>query len=236
MTDYWYNALRARHAPGAMGTNDSPTGMVHPATAERRETPEDTEKAPTALAEALATLTDEMRRLSHENAALAAHVETLLQDHDTAHADRTRMLARLDHVCRLVAAQPDTTGQQLRRELTGELKPILLAIVNLLELSTGRAGAPEAEAAGPAGPGGAPRAATHTPAPPTLAPPTLAPEEHQALPAILTRPLEELLTPARTPPRRDAEQTAGPPRATGHATEPSSANGAFSWTSLFSGS
>jgi len=224
MTDYWYNALRARGTPAAaMTTRDSPTHMVRAAAAERGETPEDATNGSAALTEALAILTGEMRRLSHENAALAARVETLLQGHDKARADRTRMLARLDHVCRLVTAQPDTTGQQLRRELTGELKPILLAIVNLLELSAGRAGAAEAVPAGP----------TRTP---RAAPPTPPPEEHQALPAILTRPLEELLTPARTPPRRDTEPASGHPLATGHPTGPSGVNGAFSWTSLFSGS
>lgn len=229
MTDYWYNALREHASPGTARGAEPGTHTSEAKSGAKTSSAEDArddailprDLPPPSLAE-------DIRRLARENERMTGYMETLLKRLDEAQADRAVLQARLERLNDLVAAQGEIVGQQLRRELTGELKPILLAIVNLLELTAGRANGTQQ-----------PRTST-APSPSRPWPPkpgfTPCDEAPRTLPAILTSPLEDLLAPTRAP----SSSRATTERSTRAAHAPSKASpaagnaGTFSWTSFFS--
>jgi hypothetical protein len=174
----------------------------------------------------------ELERLALENERLMARVETFLRFHENEqklHQDLQERIERLsqDAAPRAPALDADEVRREVRASMSEEIKPVLVAILDLLERSR-RQPAREADAA--------PARAIGNPLPV---------DEFLRLPEILTRPLEELVTPlAKTPapppeaadpvPSRAQAARAEPARRHGHGeTRPAELPGVFAWTNLF---
>ncbi|MFQ5774927.1 MAG: hypothetical protein ACE5GS_10440 [Kiloniellaceae bacterium] len=192
MTDHWYNAFstaraegRRPEAPATLTSDEAPSrvqvcpqapgaaGGVTPA-------PEQPE-ADTPAAALIKLQSLELQRLARENERLMDRIDTLLQLQEREQVLRQQLQTRIDRLSEPVgkidsATERETLCREIREGLAEEIKPIFLAIVELLELAVSQ---PE------------------TGAQPTdsAAREPLPGEEFQALPEILTRPLEELTAP-----------------------------------------
>jgi hypothetical protein len=202
-----------------------------------------------ALAAIIRLQSTEIERLTLENDRFATRlnaVHQLLEDEQ----NRRRILDRQRHETSLrnQPPAPPINVEEIRRAaregMSTEIKPVLMAILDLLESTLSR-GAETAKATAVAE--GVPLGA------PVETPASLIAEvkdEFQQLPKILTRPLEELTSgpgntspasdriaelPAETPPR---EPRARRPRQLRHEAQsgamPSAMPSVFAWTNLFS--
>jgi hypothetical protein len=143
----------------------------------------------------------EMERLAFENERLMDRLETFFGLHENDQRLRQDLQEQIQHLNeRAEACAPaqdaDTIRREVRESMIEEIKPVMVAILELLERSLER----PAEA-----PGVAPAQAPRNPLPV---------EEILRLPEILTRPLEELTAPA-------AEAPAGHPGPGPGAADPS---------------
>lgn len=196
MTENWYDALSAAKAgdepelDAAQGaaTQGGTGGVVLTEGA----------AAPLAQEPSLAALIKlqwvELQRVARENERLMDRLETLLQLHEREQVLRQQLQAQVERLTQSAGAAgqgPDAKAIQhaIREGVAEELKPILIAIVELLELALVR----------PDSPG--------QPVEPAPSQATDSGDEHQALPQILTRPLEELLHSAKARGKKAASDT-----------------------------
>ncbi len=178
----------------------------------------------------------EMERLAFENERLMDRLETFFGLHENDQRLRQDLQEQIQHLNeRAEACAPAQDADAIRREvresMIEEIKPVLIAILELLEHSLER----PAEASG---------------IPPAQAPRNPLPmEEILRLPEILTRPLEELTSPvgkapaghpgpgsgASNPNERSngAGQSQRPARHDRQDTRGSALPGVFAWTNLF---
>jgi hypothetical protein len=203
-----------------------------------------------SLAAILRLQSTEIERLALENDRLAAHLEAARyrhEDEQTQRRDLERQLreARAGNEPPAPNFDVDEIRRAAREGMSAEIKPVLMAILDLLESTLPR-GAETAKAAGP----------EVAPAPANLVAEVM--DDFRRLPEILTRPLEELTggggntgpapepiaaLPAQVPPQETDMPRPRPPR---HDTQPSAQSNArssampsaipsvFAWTNLFS--
>ena len=191
------------------------------------------------LAAILRLQSTEIERLALENDRLAACLDAVHQRHDTEQNQRRD----LEQLLRAANARNETPApafdvedvrRAAREGMSTEIKPVLVAILDLLETTMSRT-------AGTAAPAAA-DAPVSAPAPVNLF--AEVKDEFHRLPDILTRPLEELMArsgnfdpapdrfvevPVPTAPRAPREQRPRPPR---HEAQPSAIPGVFAWTNL----
>ncbi len=171
----------------------------------------------------------ELERLALEKERLMDRLETFFRLHENDQRLRQDLQLQIQRLTESVeASAPAYDAEAIRREaregMIDEVKPVLVAILELLERSLERrAGEPEET----------PQAAGRS----------LPMEEFLRLPEILTRPLEELtMRVGETPaPRPVSNQTANAPARSepsenrGYRAPPGPAlPGVFTWTNLFS--
>ncbi len=178
----------------------------------------------------------EMERLAFENERLMDRLETFFGLHENDQRLRQDLQEQIQHLNeRAEACAPAQDADAIRREvresMIEEIKPVLIAILELLERSLER----PAEAPG---------------VPPAQAPRNPLPmEEILRLPEILTRPLEELTTPVGKAPAGHPGPGSGasdpsvrstgagrcqrPARHDRQDTRGSALPGVFAWTNLF---
>ncbi len=194
-----------------------------------------------ALAAIIRLQSTEIERLALENDRLAVQLSAVHQYHENEQSQRRNLERQLREArARNEPPAPAFDIEEVRRAaregMSAEIKPVLVAILDLLESTLPRG----AEAEKPAAVvGGAP---VSTPA--SLAAEVM--NDFHRLPEILTRPLEELMTgpgnagsapqpvadpPAPVPPEETRLRRPRPPR---HQAQPSVMPSAFAWTSLFS--
>ncbi len=193
-----------------------------------------------ALAAIIRLQSTEIERLALESDRLAARLDAVHQLHEDAQTQRRNLERQLREAnARNEPPAPAFDTEEIRRAaregMSAEIKPVLVAILDLLESTLPRG----AEAEQPAAVvGGAP----------VSAPASLAAEvmnDFHQLPEILTRPLEELMSgpghissapqpvadlPAPVP----EEARLRRPRPPRHEARPSVMPSAFAWTNLFS--
>jgi hypothetical protein len=97
----------------------------------------------------VARLDQEIGELAAQNERLLKSVDTLLHLHESEKAQRQSLQAMLDRVLeegRISASAPslETLGTELRNGVSQDLKPLLHAIIELLELAARRRPAPPA--------------------------------------------------------------------------------------------
>ena len=203
--------------------------------------PEITARRPAAtgygdLAAIIRLQSTEMERLAFENERLMDRLETFFGLHENDQRLRQDLQEQIQHLNeRAEACAPaqdvDTIRREVRESMIEEIKPVMVAILELLERSLER----PAEAPG---------------VPPAQAPRNPLPmEDILRLPEILTRPLEELTTPvgkapaghpgpgsgASGPSERSngAGQNQRPARPDRRDARDSALPGVFAWISLF---
>ena len=238
-----------RSSAASYGDIDRITNKVEPIHAVDGIADGDSIQPRSALAAIIRLQSTEIERLALENDRLAARLDAvnqLLEDEQ----NRRRNLDRQRHETRLrndpPAAPFDVAEirRAAREGMSAEIKPVLMAILDLLESTLPRGtetAKPSAEVEG------APMSA------PVSAPASLIAEvmdEFQQLPEILTRPLDELTSgpgnagaapdrvadlPAQAPLRETRARRSRPPRHEAQSSAMSSAMpSAFAWTNLFS--
>lgn len=134
-----------------------------------------------ALDRIITVQSGEIARLSAENARLLDRIETFLQIQQREQVLRQQLQSQVERFSEragIPGAGPSQKSfeKSLRDEVTEDIKPVLLAILDLLERAV-----PHQDVA--------PQAAAPSPAAPLSAPA----EPFQKLPDILTRPLEDLV-------------------------------------------
>lgn len=198
-----------------------------------------------ALAAIIRLQSTEIERLALENDRLAVQLSAVHQFHENEQNQRRELERQLREArARHEPPAPAFDAEEIRRAaregMSAEIKPVLVAILDLLESTLARG----AETAKPAAVAeGAPGAA------PVSTPVDFATEvmnDFHRLPEILTRPLEELTSgagnagvapqrnadlPAPVPPREPRVRRPRPPR---HEAQASAIPSAFAWTNLFS--
>ena len=178
----------------------------------------------------------EMERLAFENERLMERLETFFGLHENDQRLRQDLQEQIQHLNeRAEACAPaqdaDTIRREVRESMIEEIKPVMVAILELLERSL------ERPAEAPAG----------TPA--QASPHPLAMEGLLRLPEILTRPLEELTSPVGKAPAghpgsgsgapgpsersNGAGQSRRPARPDRQDARDSALPGVFAWTNLF---
>ncbi len=178
----------------------------------------------------------EMERLAFENERLMGRLETFFGLHENDQRLRQDLQEQIQHLNeRAEACAPAQDAEAIRREvresMIEEIKPVMVAILDLLERSL------ERPAEAPAGP---PAQAPRTPH---------SMEGLLRLPEILTRPLEELTTPVGKAPAghpgpgsgasdssersNGAGRSQRPPRHDRQDPRGSVLPGVFAWTNLF---
>ena len=187
MSEFWYNALGgAKHRDHHPGPDEHPAHLplnvlAAPDTAEVPGELGETFGGPDIddLAALVRIQSCELQRLARENERLMDRIDALLRNQKREHELRQQLQAQVDGLSEQVeSAAPavDTAAisQSVRDEVTADLKPILVALVELLEFAmpTGETG-PDREPTRP-GKGVAP----------TM--------DYRKLPDILTQPLEDL--------------------------------------------
>ncbi len=203
--------------------------------------PEITARRPAAtgysdLAAIIRLQSTEMERLAFENERLMDRLETFFGLHENDQRLRQDLQEQIQHLNQRaeLCAPPhdaDAIRREVRESMIEEIKPVMVAILDLLERSLER----PAEA-----PAGAPAQAPRHP---------LAMEGLLRLPEILTRPLEELTAPvgeaptghpgpgsdASDPSERsnDAGRSQGPASDDRRDPRDSALPGVFAWTNLF---
>ncbi|MEE9209318.1 MAG: hypothetical protein V3U23_02605 [Kiloniellales bacterium] len=164
----------------------------------------------------------ELERLALENERLMARLEAFFRFHENEqkrHRDLQERIERLsqDGAPRTRALDVDEFRREVCASMTEEIKPVLAAILDLLERSLQQ---PDRE------PVAEPAPAIRNPLPV---------DEFLRLPEILTRPLEELVTPlgeaAESEPNRARAARAEPARHHGQ-TRSSELPGIFAWTNF----
>lgn len=184
-------------------------------------------------------------QLARENERLMDRIDTLLQNQERELELRQLLQNQVENI-KLSPLNLDleTVRREARAGVTEELKPVLLAILDALELFVRKPAAeplhatpsvaiedrtaPEAEAAD-----------TAAPADPYLF------EDYGRLPAILTRPLTELVEDGSDPgrsvsgvkrerPRKTPFHKRKRPRTATHDTDGNGGPGPFTWTTVFS--
>lgn len=226
---------------------------------------DDTEQPKSALAAINRLQSTEIEHLALENDRLAARLDAVSQLHEDErdrrrNLDRQLLEANLRNDPPAPAFDLDEVRRAARDGMSAEIKPVLMAILDLLETTLPRsADLPRrSEKAHPATVVEAMPAPAPDPAPANLIGEVM--DELQRLPEILTRPIEELTsgsdkvgsTPARVvdpsvqavqavqvTPRETRPRQPRPPRcqaqpSTMPGAMPSAMPGAFAWTSLFS--
>jgi hypothetical protein len=141
----------------------------------------------------------ELDRLIHDNERLMDRIETLLQIQSREQVLRQQLQNQVDRIGEQIdLATPRQTLEAVRREaragVTEEIKPVLMAILDALERFASKAAAP------------APAAQTAVPPDPFLG------EDYGKLPAILTRPLSELMDVRNQSARANDEAASRRPR------------------------
>jgi hypothetical protein len=180
----------------------------------------------------------EIEHLALENHRLAARLDAAHQLHEDEQTQRRDLEQQLREASTrdqppAPALDVDEIRRAAREGMSAEIKPVLMAILDLLESTLPRS----AETAKPADP-------VLLSAPASIA--AEVKEDFRRLPEILTRPLEELTSgsgntgsapdptatlPAPVPPQ---ETRARPPRPPHHEARPSAVPGVFAWTNVFS--
>lgn len=135
----------------------------------------------------------ELERLARDNQRLMDRIETFLQLQEREQVLRQQLQSQVDRLSeRLNRAPAEADREALRREaretVNADLKPILLALLDLLERIAGR------------DIGAMPQAPQGTEAPAAI-------EEFRALPEFLTRPIDDPTAPEL--PAKDDPETAG---------------------------
>ncbi len=200
----------------------------------------DSHQPRSALAAIIRLQSTEIEHLALENDRLAARLDAVHQLHEGQQTQRQDLERQLREAsARNQPPAPAFDIEEIRRAaregMNAEIKPVLVAILDLLESTLSRG----AEAEQPAAVvGGAP----------VSIPVNLAAEvmnDFHRLPEILTRPLEELMSdsgkagpaqpvadlPAPAPPEETRRRAGHPPR---HEAQPSVMPSAFAWTNLIS--
>jgi len=193
---------------------------------------DDSHQSRSALAAIIRLQSTEIERLALENDRLAARLDAVHQRHENERTQRRDLERQLREAStRDQPPAPTFDVEEIRRAaregMSAEIKPVLVAIIDLLESTLLRG----AEAEKPAAKvGGAP---VSTPADRAA---EVGTDFHQ-LPEILTRPLEELLSdpgkagPAPVPPKVPRWRRPGPHR---HKAQRSVTPSAFAWINLIS--
>jgi hypothetical protein len=202
-----------------------------------------------ALAAIIRLQSTEIERLAQENDRLAVRLDAVEQRHENEQNQRRELEQRLHEArARNQPPAPVFDAEEIRRAaregMSAEIKPVLMAILDLLEsalprgaeAATSAATAVEAETVAPA--------ATPLSAPAGLVAEVMS--DCQRLPEILTRPLEELTRGSGNadaapqpiehlpPPIPPGEPRARRPRPPRYEAQPSPMPGVFAWTSVFS--
>ncbi len=196
---------------------------------------DDSNQPRSALAAIIRLQAAEIERLALENDRLATRLDAAHQLHEDAQTQRRELERQLREAsARNHPPAPTFDVEEIRRAaregMSAEIKPVLMAILDLLESTLPRS----AETAKPTDP-------ALLSAPASIVAEVM--DEFQRLPEILTRPLEELTNgsgntgsapdgiaalPAPVPPQ---ETRVRPPR---HQAQPSAVPDVFAWTNLFS--
>ena len=195
-----------------------------------------------ALAAIIRLQSTEIERLALENDRLAVQLSAVHQFHENEQQQRRNLERQLREAsARNEPPAPAFDVEEIRRAaregMSAEIKPVLVAILDLLESTLPRSAEAETPAAVV---GGAP----------VSTPPSFAAEvmnNFPRLPEILTRPLEELVSggpgdagsapqpvadlPAPVAPQETRLRRPRPPR---YEAQPSVMPSAFAWTNLFS--
>jgi hypothetical protein len=223
--------------PGTVtqGDTDQPTGQIAAPADSPEPVPEIASRGSAAtsygdLATIIRLQSTELERLALEKERLMDRLEKFFRLHENDQRLRQDLQLQIQRLTeRVEAAAPAYDADAIRREaregMIEEVKPVLVAILELLERSLERRpGEPEET-------------------PPQTAGHTLPMEEFLRLPEILTRPLEELtMRVGETPaPRPVSNQNANAPARSepsenrGYRAPPGPAlPGVFTWTNLFS--
>jgi hypothetical protein len=200
----------------------------------------DSHQPRSALAAIIRLQSTEIEHLALENDRLAARLDAVHQLHEDQQTQRRDLERELREAsARNQPPAPAFDIEEIRRAaregMSAEIKPVLVAILDLLESTLSRG----AEAEQPAAEvGGAPVSI-----PVNLAAQVM--NDFHRLPEILTRPLEELMSdsgkagpaqpvadlPAAAPPEETRRRRHRPPR---HEAQPSVMPSAFAWTNLIS--
>ncbi len=141
----------------------------------------------------------ELDRLVRDNGRLMDRIETLLQIQGREQVLRQQLQSQVDRIAEQMkhpvpTATLEAMRQETRKGVTEEIKPVLMAILDVLERFTSKTGAQAAASQNPAS------------TEPFLG------EEYGKLPAILTRPLDELMDEGNPPRRSDSETANRRPR------------------------
>ena len=175
MNKSWYDSLSAANAAETPAEPES--GPAQP------PSPVEEQGASGASYEALDRIitlqSGEVARLSAENARLLDRIETFLQIQQREQVLRQQLQSQVERLSE--RAGFPATGQKsfeksVRDEVTEDIKPVLLAILDLIERA-----APH------------PSGGVQTIEPSGVAPYSAPAEQFQALPDILTRPLDDLI-------------------------------------------
>jgi hypothetical protein len=221
--DQWYNKLGGAHV-AADPAEPAPENdqrahrrfgevALEPATAAESQGGDDT------ATDSFQTIQD----VADRTAGLAAQLSALSEAHERHAEDRARLEAKIDLLCGLLAArQPDGAEpleELVSRRVTDSMKPFLMAIIDLLELSMRRF-VMAADAPDPADSATPMQSSAPSDEPPG------------GLPDILLMPLEELIEPNRNraQPRVPDDSARRGPQPIADAQVAPRASRAFTWT------
>ena len=236
---YMRPETRMRPETQMRSENDRQSGRLGAPADNPAPAPEITARRPAAtgygdLAAIIRLQSTELERLAFENERLMDRLETFFGLHENdqrLRQDLQGQIQRLNERAEACAPAQDTDAirREVRESMIEEIKPVLIAILELLEHSL------ERPAEAPA-------------VPPARAPGNSLPmEEFLRLPEILTRPLEELTTPVgKAPAGHPGSGAAGPSERSNDAGRSQRPDGhdrrdahgsvlpsVFTWTNLF---
>lgn len=202
------------------------------------------------LAQIIKLQSTELERLARENERLSDQIDKLLELQEREQTLRHQLQGHLDHLeadkyLPNDSVDRDTIRQEARNDITGEVKPVLTAILELLERSLNRPAEDAGVSAAPHPDVAEPPSAHSLPAH-TF-------EQFQALPDILTRPIEDLTARGRAsktgrgapkPVETPVTEQASTPEPASPRQRPNTQShsdykrpglpGVFAWTSVFS--
>ena len=186
MNKSWYDSLSAAAAETPVEPESGPAQSTSPVEGQGSSAAGSEQPAaplPGASYEALDRIitlqSGEVARLSAENARLLDRIESFLQIQQREQVLRQQLqsqVERLSERAGIPGTGQNSFEKSLRDEVTEDIKPVLLAILDLIERAAPRPG----DAVQTIGPSGA-------------APFSAPAEQFQKLPDILTRPLDDLI-------------------------------------------
>ena len=152
------------------------------------------------------TLARDLGVLTTQNRQLIQSVSRLLDLYETEKAQRQALQGTLDRILEEITSEPsrvkaEAMATDIRQAVSDDLKPLLHAIIDLLEITMRRTPFDISTSSEPPQPASAPESEAGDPAP--LEPPDDLPRD---LPEILTKSVEELMGRARRDQSSDASR------------------------------